>query len=77
VTLQVSRYHIGMDISPDGSLIASGSSDGSLYVYDYRTSNIIKTFTLDSQPCMDVAWSPTVPCLLASCDWNGKIFLHR
>lgn len=75
--LQVSGYHIGIDISPDGCFIASGSSDGLMYIYNHRASNIVKTFALDSQPCMDVAWSPTLPSLLASCDWNGKIFLHK
>lgn len=73
----MSGYHIGIDVSPDGSLVASGSSDGSLYVYSYRTSNTVQTFALESQPCMDVAWSPIFPSLVASCDWNGKIFLHR
>ncbi|XP_028418908.1 WD repeat-containing protein 25-like [Dendronephthya gigantea] len=73
----VSGYHIGIDISPDGCLIATGSSDGLVYIYNYRASNIIKNYSLDSQPCMDVAWSPIIPSLLASCDWSGKIFLHK
>lgn len=74
---QVSGYHIGMDISPDGTLVASGSSDGTLFVYNYHTSNIIKTFPSHAQPCMDVSWSPRIPSLVASCDWNGRISLCR
>ncbi|XP_046852326.1 WD repeat-containing protein 25-like [Xenia sp. Carnegie-2017] len=74
----VSGYHIGMDISPDGSLVASGSSNGFLYVYNYSTTKISNTFELsNSQPCMDVAWSLSSPSLLASCDWSGQIYFHR
>lgn len=75
---KVSGYHIGMDISPDGSLVASGSSNGFLYVYNYSTTKISNTFELSkSQPCMDVAWSLSSPSLLASCDWSGQIYFHR
>lgn len=74
---QVSGYNIGLDISPDGVWVASGSSDGAVYVYNCRTSKLVNSFPSHSQPCMDVAWSPTIPSLLASCDWNGRISLCK
>eukprot|EP00057_Strongylocentrotus_purpuratus_P032693 XP_788503.3 PREDICTED: WD repeat-containing protein 25-like [Strongylocentrotus purpuratus] len=74
---QVEGYRIGCDFSPDGSLVASGSSDGKMHIYSYGSTKLIKT--LGGGPgqqdgaCTDVAWHPVLPGVLASCSWDGKV----
>nr|XP_054758333.1 WD repeat-containing protein 25-like [Lytechinus pictus] len=72
---QVEGYRIGCDCSPDGSFVASGSSDGKVHIYSYSSTKLTKTLGGGQQEgaCTDVAWHPVVPGLLASCSWDGKI----
>lgn len=81
----ISGYSIGFDINGNGSLIASGSVDGCVYVYNCDTSklvNKVNAFNMDiiSQPCMDAKFqhvnrlnSSNESILLAASCWNGLI----
>lgn len=42
---QVEGFRIGCDISPDGSLVATGSADGSLHLYSWSSGKPIKTLS--------------------------------
>jgi WD40 repeat protein len=48
--------------SVDGSLVASGSWDGMLAVYDTRTGNVVHFFE-HSIKISSIAFSPTAPIL--------------
>eukprot|EP01120_Amphizonella_sp_Union-15-10_P016223 TRINITY_DN8486_c0_g1_i2.p1 TRINITY_DN8486_c0_g1~~TRINITY_DN8486_c0_g1_i2.p1 ORF type:complete len:411 (-),score=66.71 TRINITY_DN8486_c0_g1_i2:103-1335(-) len=72
---QVSGYHIGFDISPDGSLVGTGSATGEIFFYNYYSSKIIKKFGAHSRVCMDLQFHPVLGSTVASCSWDGGICL--
>ncbi|KAL5972874.1 hypothetical protein ACLOJK_039680 [Asimina triloba] len=57
----VSGFPIKCNFSLDGEKLASGSSDGYLYFYSYRSSDLIRKIKAYEQPCIDVAFHPTLP----------------
>jgi len=81
----VEGYRIGVDISPDGSMVASGSADGSIHFYSWCSGKPIKTLSssttvgreaeLGKEACTHVAFHPLHPQMLASCYWNGSVVL--
>lgn len=74
----MSGYKIGMSFSPDGELLATGSSGGSIYFYDYSTSRVmgvIKAFK--KSPCTTVEYHPLLSSTIAVGSWNGKIAILK
>ncbi|XP_059443212.1 uncharacterized protein LOC132175328 isoform X1 [Corylus avellana] len=69
----VSGFPIKCNFSLNGEKLASGSSDGSIYFYDYRSSKLVKKLKAYEGPCVDVAFHPIVPNVIASCSWNGDV----
>ncbi|KAF2314261.1 hypothetical protein GH714_024614 [Hevea brasiliensis] len=69
----VSGFPIKCNFSLDGEKLVSGSSDGSIYLYSYRSSDIIKKIKAYEQACIDVAFHPIMPNVIASCGWNGEV----
>ncbi|XP_021593245.1 WD repeat-containing protein 25 [Manihot esculenta] len=69
----VSGFPIKCNFSSDGEKLVSGSSDGSIYFYSYRSSDIIKKIKAYEQACIDVAFHPIMPNVIASCGWNGEV----
>ncbi|GFR74824.1 WD repeat-containing protein 25 [Elysia marginata] len=71
-------YHIGFDVSPDGKLVYSGSAEGGVHVYDYRTGKLIRKLLSSSDDViMDVACHPVLPSVAATCTWGGSIRLWQ
>ncbi len=48
----------GLDFHPDSQLVACGSEDGSIDVFDVRTKERVVRIPGHTQPCYDVAFSP-------------------
>ena len=71
-TFQTSGYNVGFDVSGDGKLLMSGSSDGSICFYDYSTSRLIHKLK-DEGTTMDVQWHPVLNSTIAASSWNGVI----
>lgn len=69
----VSGFPIKCNFSLDGKKLASGSSDGSIYFYDYHSSKVVKKIKAHDQACIDVAFHPVIPNVIASCSWDGSI----
>ncbi|RDX97467.1 WD repeat-containing protein 25, partial [Mucuna pruriens] len=69
----VSGFPIKCNFSLDGKKLASGSSDGSIYLYDYHSSKVVKKIKAHDQACIDVAFHPVIPNVIASCSWDGSI----
>ena len=69
---QASGYSVGCDLSADGRFILSGSSDGNLLCYDYRTGRILCKLR-DSDICIDVQWHPVLSSYVAASSWSGSI----
>ncbi|XP_058091086.1 uncharacterized protein LOC131237380 [Magnolia sinica] len=69
----VSGFAIKCNFSLDGEKLASGSSDGYLYLYSYRSAELVWKIKAYEQACIDVAFHPTMPNVIASCSWNGVV----
>lgn len=69
----VSGFPIKCNFSLDGKRLASGSSDGCIYLYDYHSSKVVKKIKASDQACIDVVFHPVMPNAIASCSWDGSI----
>eukprot|EP00118_Oscarella_pearsei_P005770 m.26476 g.26476 ORF g.26476 m.26476 type:complete len:435 (+) comp29345_c0_seq1:151-1455(+) len=72
---QVAGYPINCSFSPDGSLIATGSSDGSIWYYHSDTARTVmcKRRAHLQAPCTDVQFHPVLSTTIASCGWDSVI----
>ncbi|KAI0019595.1 WD40-repeat-containing domain protein [Xylariomycetidae sp. FL0641] len=57
----------------DESFVMSGSEDGCIYIWHKATAQLIEQLSGHSPRCNAVCWSPTDPCLFASCGDDGKV----
>lgn len=71
----VSGFDVGFDVSSDGNLVCSGSSEGKVCFYDYFSSKLLRSQALSSCSCVSVTWSKQFPCKLAVSDWDGKVYV--
>ncbi|KAL8529841.1 hypothetical protein ACS0TY_007048 [Phlomoides rotata] len=69
----VSGFPIKCNFSLDGTMIASGSSDGCIYFYNSKTSKLFKKIKAYEQTCTDVVFHPVLPNVVASCSWSGEV----
>ncbi|XP_059208584.1 WD repeat-containing protein 25 [Centropristis striata] len=70
---KVEGYAVRCDFSPDGSLLASGSSSGSVHFYDYHNARLLQSLPAHRQPCLSVSQHPVLPSTAATCDWAGEV----
>jgi len=70
---------VGFDISPDGKLIASGSSDSRMLVYDYRLARVLRSLSVSdvTDVVLDVAWHPVMFSTVAAGTWNGHVVVWQ
>ncbi|KAL0001003.1 hypothetical protein SO802_014784 [Lithocarpus litseifolius] len=73
----VSGFPIKCNFSLDGEKLASGSSDGSIYFYNYRSSKLVRKIKAYEEACIDVAFHPIMPNVIASCSWNGDVSIFE
>ncbi|KAJ3679869.1 hypothetical protein LUZ60_016147 [Juncus effusus] len=66
-------FSVKCNFSSDGKELASGSSDGCVYFYDYKSCNLLRKIKAFDEPCIDVAYHPIRRNVLACCSWNGQI----
>ncbi|KAK8110861.1 uncharacterized protein PG998_007318 [Apiospora kogelbergensis] len=55
------------------SFVLSGSEDGSIYVWHKAGAQNVVKLKAHHPRCNSVSWSPTNPCLFASCGDDGKV----
>jgi WD40 repeat protein len=60
--------------SPDGRLLASAHSDGSIGIWDVTSRNLVKQLNVSDKGVYDIAFSPDGR-LLASGDFNNRVIL--
>ncbi|KAG5255109.1 WD repeat-containing protein [Salix suchowensis] len=73
----VSGFPIKCNFSLDGEKLVSGSSDGSIYIYNYRSSELVRKIKVCEQACIDVVYHPVLPNVIASCSWNGDVSIFE
>ncbi|XP_077243382.1 transducin/WD40 repeat-like superfamily protein [Tasmannia lanceolata] len=69
----VSGFPIKCNFSLDGETLASGSSDGCIFLYNYKSTDLLRKIKAHEQACIDVAFHPRLPNVIASCSWNGDV----
>ena len=69
----VNGYNTQLDISPDGTFVASASANGLLYIFSYRSSRLIKTQSIGVSPTLAVKWHPHLSSTIACSSWNGIV----
>ncbi|XWS09897.1 hypothetical protein CRYUN_Cryun39dG0029100 [Craigia yunnanensis] len=69
----VSGFPVKCNFSLDGEKLVSGSSDGSIYFYNSRSSVLVKKIKAYEQACLDVVFHPILSNVIASCSWNGDV----
>lgn len=72
---QTESFACGITMSPDGTYVASGDATGSLFIWDWKTATIRKTFELHDQVLIGAAWSPHSPSQIATCSWDNTLCL--
>lgn len=66
-------FPVKCNFSPSGRELASGSSDGSIYFYDYKSARLLRKIEAFKEACTDVVYHPVMPNVIASCSWSGEI----
>ncbi|XP_057980344.1 uncharacterized protein LOC131166091 [Malania oleifera] len=69
----VSGFPIKCNFSLDGEKLVSGSADGFIYIYNFRSSELIQKIKVYDQACVDVVFHPLIPNVIASCSWSGDV----
>lgn len=70
---QVEGYAIQCELSPDGTMLASGSSTGYMHFYDFQSAQNSLRLQAHQQACVCVSFHPVLPAVVATCDWGGEI----
>ncbi|XP_060118998.1 WD repeat-containing protein 25 [Heteronotia binoei] len=70
---KVEGFAVGCEFSPDGTLLATGSSEGKVFFYSYSTARIVRTLSAHGSACVNATFHPVIPSLLATCGWDGEI----
>jgi WD40 repeat protein len=73
----VSGFPIKCNFSLDGEKLVSGSADGSIYIYNYRSSELVRKIKVYEQACIDVVFHPVLPNVIGSCSWNGDVSIFE
>ncbi|KAG2333132.1 hypothetical protein Bca52824_004312 [Brassica carinata] len=68
----VAGFPIKCNFSPDGETLVSGSSDGYIYMYGYKSTELIKKLKAYEHPCVDVTYHPVLSLFLSN--HSGGIF---
>ncbi|WVZ88784.1 hypothetical protein U9M48_035258 [Paspalum notatum var. saurae] len=66
-------FPIKCNFSLSGRELASGSSDGAIYFYDYKSARLLRKIEAFKEACTDVVYHPVMSNVMASCSWTGEI----
>jgi pre-mRNA-processing factor 17 len=64
-----------MAVSPDGKYIASGDAGGGLFIWDWESAKLRKTFELHEQVLIKAEWSPSNPSQIVTASWDNTLAL--
>ncbi|XP_064629751.1 pre-mRNA-processing factor 17-like [Lineus longissimus] len=69
----VAGFACNIDFSPDMSYISSGDADGKLYIWDWKTTKLYKSFKAHDDVCIATLWHPHETSKVVTAGWDGVI----
>lgn len=66
---------LGLDASPDGQYVVSGTSSGGLWFWSWNTTKVLSRLNAHKGVTIDCKWHPIDSSKVASCSWDGTIKL--
>ncbi|EGW10790.1 WD repeat-containing protein 25 isoform X1 [Cricetulus griseus] len=70
---KVEGYAVGCECSPCGDLLVTGSADGRVLMFSFRTARRACTLQGHAQACLGTTYHPVLPSVLGTCSWGGDI----
>ncbi|XP_036061236.1 WD repeat-containing protein 25 [Onychomys torridus] len=70
---KVEGYAVGCECSPCGDLLVTGSADGRVLMFSFRTASRACTLQGHAQACLGTTYHPVLPSVLGTCSWGGDI----
>ncbi|XP_008823840.1 WD repeat-containing protein 25 [Nannospalax galili] len=70
---KVEGYAVGCECSPCGDLLVTGSADGRILMFSFRTASRACMLQGHTQACLGTTYHPVLPSVLGTCSWGGDI----
>uniref|UniRef100_A0A2K6GU89 WD repeat domain 25 n=2 Tax=Propithecus coquereli TaxID=379532 RepID=A0A2K6GU89_PROCO len=70
---KVEGYSVGCECSPGGELLVTGSADGRVLIYTFRTASRACTLQGHAEACIGATFHPVLPSVLATSSWGGEV----
>ena len=64
-----------LSFSHDGQFLSSGDSTGSIFIWDWASGKLVKTFAAHSKVCVSNVWHPRESSKLLTSSWDHTIKL--
>jgi pre-mRNA-processing factor 17 len=68
-------YKCQQSFSPDGQFLASGDANGCLFVWDWKSSKIVRKIQAHEQVVTACEWHPQETSKIITCSWDGTLKL--
>eukprot|EP00727_Mastigamoeba_balamuthi_P010037 m51a1_g5656 hypothetical protein (635) ;mRNA; r:883435-885557 len=69
----VAGYACQVNTSADGRFVISGDGEGKLWIWDWKTTKVLKTLQCHNSVCIGCEWHPIEPSRVVTCGWDGKV----
>lgn len=69
----IAGYACQVNMSPDGRFVMSGDSSGNLWLWDWKTSRVLKKLQCHEKVLIGCEWHPIEPSRVVTCSWDGLI----
>ena len=68
-------FAINPGVSPDGHYVISGDGEGRLWIWDWKTTKMLKRIPCHSQVLIDCVWHPHSTSKVITASWDGTMHL--